>query len=90
MAVRLCEIAAIRWGDIDAAYHASPVPLLKMPPYRLASMVYAWAIERVSPDKVDDWIAELNDLLPWQDTASEAAINIESESFFAMQAQGGR
>jgi hypothetical protein len=51
-------------------------------------MVYAWAIERVEHDKLDDWLAELTDLLPWQDSTSEAAANLESESFLAMQAKG--
>lgn len=53
-------------------------------------MVYSWAIERVAPDKLDEWLSELADLLPWQDSTSEAAANLESESFLAMQAKGGR
>lgn len=52
-------------------------------------MVYSWCIERIEHDKLDDWLAELHDLLPWQDVNSEAAVNLESESFFAMQAKGG-
>jgi hypothetical protein len=52
-------------------------------------LVYSWAIERVEHDKLDDWLSELNDLLPWQDTNSEAAAMLESESFFNMQAKGG-
>jgi hypothetical protein len=51
-------------------------------------MVYAWAIERVKPDELEDWINELEDLLPWQDTQSEAAANMESDSFMAMMAKG--
>lgn len=53
------------------------------------SLVYTWCIERVDPEKLDDWVAELDDLLPWQDVQSEAAEEIESSSFFAMQARGG-
>jgi hypothetical protein len=52
-------------------------------------LVYAWAIERVDPEKLDDWEQELVDLLPWQDSQSEAAAEIESESFMSMQAKGG-
>lgn len=52
-------------------------------------MVYSWAIERVEHDKLDDWKAELIELLPWQDSNSEAATDIESASFYAMQARGG-
>lgn len=32
---------------------------------------------------------DLHDLLPWQDSFSEAAATIESASFMAMQAKGG-
>lgn len=90
MAVRLCEIAADRWAELDAEYHASPIPLLRMPPHRFLNMVYSWCIERVPADKLADWLAELEDLLPWQDVNSEAAVNLESESFLAMAAKGGR
>lgn len=89
MAVRLCLLAAERWDEIDAHYHASPTPLLRMSPHRYLNMVYSWAIERVPHDKLDDWKLELVDLLPWQDTQSEAAAELESDSFFAMQAKGG-
>jgi hypothetical protein len=51
-------------------------------------MVYAWCIERVDPDKLDDWIMDLNDLLPWQDS-SAAAVDLESQSFLDMQSKGG-
>jgi len=60
-----------------------------MPPHRYLNMVYSWCVERVASDKLDDWLTELNDLLPWQDIDSEAAVNLESESFFAAQAKGG-
>lgn len=52
------------------------------------NFVYSWCIERVEHDKLDEWLTDLNDLLPWQDSTSEAAVNLESESFFAMQSKG--
>jgi hypothetical protein len=51
-------------------------------------LVYSWCIERVDPESLDDWEAELVDLLPWQDSSSEAAANMESESFMNMMAKG--
>lgn len=63
--------------------------LLRLRPHKFLGLVYAWAIERVDPDKLDDWLVELNDLLPWEDAQSEAAVELESASFFAMQAKGG-
>lgn len=86
-AVRLCVIAAERWPEIDAAYYQ--IDLLRLRPHRFLNMVYAWCIERVEHDKLDDWKMELVDLLPWQDSSSAAAADLESESFLAMQAKGG-
>lgn len=88
MAVRLCSLAASRWAEIDAYYHASPTPLLRMKPHRFLNMVYAWAIERVPSDKRDDFEMDLVDLLPWQDVESEAAADMESQSFMNMMAKG--
>lgn len=85
--VRLCLLASERWGEIAAAYHASPVPLLRLKPHMYLNYVYTWALERVPPDKVDDWNAELVDLLPWQDSQSLAAEEIESASFYAMMSR---
>ena len=87
-AVRLCSIASERWAELDAAYYQ--INLLRQRPHRFLNLVYSWCIERVEHDKLDDWLNELNDLLPWQDSSSEAAVNLESESFLAMQAKGGR
>jgi hypothetical protein len=52
-------------------------------------LVYSWAIERVAHDKLDEWKADLVELLPWQDADSAAAEEMESASFFAMQGKGG-
>lgn len=87
--MHLCQIAGDRWPQIDAAYYNSPVPLLRMKPHRFLNMVYSWCIERVKSDELDAWIEGLHELLPWQDTNSEAAINLESQSFMAAMAKGG-
>lgn len=52
-------------------------------------MVYAWAIERVDPEALDEWLEELTELLPWQSSQSEAAAQMESESFMTMMGKGG-
>jgi hypothetical protein len=43
----------------------------------------------VDPEKLDEWKVELVDLLPWQDSSTSAAVDAESDSFFAMQAISG-
>ena len=89
VAVRLCILASARWAEITSAYYHPGYSLFREKPYRFANLVYAWAIERVEHDKLDEWLSDLNDLLPWQDADSEAAAQLESESFLAMQAKGG-
>lgn len=88
--VRLCLIGAERWAEISSSYHASPVPLLRLKPHEFTNRIYAWCIERVAHDKIEEWEQDLVDLLPWQDSTSEAAVNVESESFMAMMAQQGK
>lgn len=85
-AVRLCAVASERWAELDAAYYQ--INLMRLKPHRLANLVYAWCIERVDPEKLDDWKSDLVDLLPWQDVQGETAAQLESDSFFAMQAKG--
>lgn len=87
-AVRLCTIASERWPEISAAYYQID-NLFRVPRWKFLSLVYAWCIERVEHDKLDEWITDLDDLLPWQDSTSAAATNLESESFFAMQSRNG-
>lgn len=78
-------IAAERWSEIAAHYYQ--VNLLREPPWKFLGMVYVWALERVEHDKIESWIQELNELLPWQNAQSEAAAEIESASFLAMMAK---
>lgn len=83
--VRLCHIAADRWPELVASYYQTN--LLREPLWKFSSLVYAWCIERVDPDKLDEWLTDLNDLLEWQSADSAAAEELESASFFAMQAK---
>jgi hypothetical protein len=80
--VRLCQLAADRWPEIVSTYYLTN--LLREPLWKFVSLVYAWCIERVDPDKLDEWIYDLNDLLEWQDADSAAAEELESASFMAM------
>lgn len=84
--MRLCRIAADHWGALSSHYYQ--INLLRQKPYRFASLVLAWAVERVEHGKLDAWLQDLNELLEWQDADSEAAIDLESESFMKMMAKG--
>jgi hypothetical protein len=78
-------IAAERWDEIAAHYYQ--VNLFQVPAWKFLGMVFVWALERVEHDKIESWLEELKDLLPWQTTQSEAAAEIESASFMALMAK---
>ncbi len=81
-------IASLRWPEIETEYR--DINMFAVSPRRFANLVYTWVIARIDPEKRDEMDAELNDLLPWQDISSEAAAELESASFMAMAARGGK
>lgn len=80
-------MASERWAEIDAAYYQTN--LLRLSPSRFLNLVYAWCVERMDPEKLDEWNAELLELLPWQDSDSDAGADIESNSFMSMMNSNG-
>lgn len=92
--MRLCSLASHYWPQLDAAYYnivddRGRRGLLRQHPARFVSLVYAWAVERVDPEGLEDWEFGLVDLLPWQDSQSEAAAQMESDTFMANRGRGG-
>lgn len=79
--VRLCWVAADYFGLIEAAHPT--LDLLRLPPRKFLNIVYLWVIERIPYDRIAEWQAELVELLPWQDSQSAAAEELESASFMA-------
>lgn len=75
----------MRWPLIEASYYQ--IDLLRQKPNRFLNLVYAWAIERVPSDKVEDWLVELAEPLEWQSLDSTYVENLESDSFMAAMAQ---
>lgn len=87
VAIKLCAIAAERWNELIAAYYQ--INLVKQSPARFVGLVYAWCVERVPHDKIEEWERDLQEPLPWQDSESESSIQAESDSFMAMMAKQG-
>jgi hypothetical protein len=85
--VRLYSVADARYAEIEAAYYQ--IDLMRVRPRKFINLVYAWCVARVAHDDYEKWHTELHDLLPWQDSNTAAAANMEAESFLAMQAKGG-
>ena len=94
---RLCLILADRYPLIEAEYYQTD--LLSLRPRKLLNLVYTWLIAHVNPEKLDEVIAELDDLLPWEDVglgadlsggAGSAAERAESESFYNMMGKQPR
>ena len=67
-ALRLYAIAEERWAEIDAAY--ASVNLIRFPAHRFLNCVYAWCIERIEPDKLDDWKFQLEAPIPGHEAAA--------------------
>lgn len=84
--MHLCQILSDRFSEIDAHYYARDI--LRQPPARMIGWVYAWCVERVASDKLEEWIAGLEEPLEWQDQNSESVIQLESDSFMKMMAKG--
>ena len=86
-AVRLYAIAADRWAEIDAAYVT--VDLLREPSYRFLNLVYAWCVQRIPPDDLEQWIMNLHAPLPGEEVTrrSDKIDEIEGESFMAAMGQ---
>jgi hypothetical protein len=54
--------------------------------------VWAWCIDRIDPEKLEDWIIQMNEPLPSQmrngkPQPTEAQLQAEGESFMALMAQ---
>lgn len=85
--LRLYYIASEHWPVIDA--HYASVDLIRLPAHRFLNCVYAWCLDRVPPDKAEEWIIMLNE--PLQGRAkkepSDMEAQIEGESFMNFMAQ---
>jgi hypothetical protein len=77
VAQRLYAIAEMHWAEIDA--HYLPVDLIRLPPHRFLNAVYAWVIARIDPQKVEEWLAQLQAPLPGAEKKKPTQAQIEAE-----------
>lgn len=85
VALRLYLIAAQRWPEVDAAY--ASVDLIRFPPHRFLNCVQKWCLDRVEPDKQEEWWYQMNLPLPGREKkASPAQIEDEGEGFMSLMA----
>lgn len=82
--MRLCALATMEWPRIEAAYYN--IDLLKVSPRKFVNLVFAWWLEHIDPAKYEERMQDLQEPLPWQDSTSLAAEEIESDSFLALMA----
>lgn len=84
--MRLAGIASSVWPHIEAEYYQ--IDLFSLSPAKMLNLVFAWYVQRIPEDKLDEAVDALDDLLPWETTSSAAAEELESASFMAMMAKG--
>lgn len=85
--MHLCQLAADRWPSLRTAYPT--VNLLALTGHDFLNFVFQFCMERLPSDKIEEWLADLEELLDWQDTDSDAAIEAESASFMSNLGKGG-
>ena len=59
VAVRLSACAAFNWPRIDGRYTGQGIDLFRLPFSRFLSVIYAWAIEKMSKEDAEKWEAML-------------------------------
>lgn len=86
-ALRLYAIAGERWSEISAAYIT--IDLLRARPDLYLNCVFTWCLERIDPEKREEWIAMLEAPLPGDEKMAPTPETIEEEgaSFMAFMAQ---
>lgn len=86
--MRLAGIASSVWPQLEEAYYQ--INLLDLTPAKLLNIVFVWYMKNIPSDKIEEARATLDDLLPWEDSTSAAAEEIESASFMAAMAKGAK
>lgn len=83
--LRLHGIAAEHWALIDAHYPS--VNLIEFPVHRFLDFVYAWLMNRIDPEKMEEVDDMLNRPLPGQERkVTDAMAEDEGASFMALHA----
>lgn len=63
---------------------------MRMPWLRFLNLIYAWCVERIGPEKREEWEYQMKMPLPGQEKrATPAQIEDEGESFMQMMALQG-
>ena len=70
-AVRLAITAASNWPRIDGQFTGQGVDILRLPLSRFLSVVEHWALERMSSEDAEQWLAELDLPLPGSEGEDE-------------------
>jgi hypothetical protein len=60
--LRLYAIAIERFAELEGSYPS--ISLLNITPRKFCNLVFAWAVERIDPEKREEWIESLNYPLP--------------------------
>lgn len=78
VALRLYAIAAERWAEIDSCY--ASIDLIAYPPHRFMNLIYGWCVERVQPEKREEWEMMLETPLPGLEKAEPTPFQAEDEA----------
>lgn len=85
-ALRLYAIAEDRWAEIDATYYQADI--LRFRPDRFLNCVYTWCLDRIDPEKREEWDAMLESPLDPKAKAKPTDSQVESEGAAFMALMG--
>lgn len=88
--LRLYAIAEERWAEVEA--HYIQIDLLGIGPRRFLNCVYAWCVQRLDPERREEW--EMNLTAPLQqvggtqpvERVTEKVAEVEGAAFMAAMA----
>jgi hypothetical protein len=53
---------------------------MTFPPHRFMNLVFAWCVERIEPDKREQWVMMLTEPLPGMEAAPPTPFQAEDEA----------
>lgn len=88
-AVRLLELAAAYWSEIDAHYYQ--IDLLDLPIYRQFNLIHTWFWDRVKQDEEKSVMFEnmLKEPMEWEKRSKTVSARVADDEIALMRAAAG-
>lgn len=85
--IRLYSLVSYRWRAFDGWCIQHRIDPLELSPRRFCNLIYFWCIERVQPDKLEEFEMMLTQPLPGRERRSEQLAEEDGQMFMALMGQ---